>query len=587
MTMMLKIRQTTKHQSSMQMLPHMKGIYDSLCSTYEGNKHVQEAKATLLIQQYELFRMKDNENIESMNSRFKILVSGLQVLKRSYTTSNHARNILRSLRWRPKVTAIQEAKDLDTLGLEEMIGSLMSHEIELSSDEPQKKLKSVALPSISVSSKALKAKVVESEAEESFIDDQEDGSDDDVFALLSKKFQKLSTRRGKNFSSKGFGSRNNTSKEKKDDTKNCFNCHKPGHFMADCPELNSKGKGRKSTIKNKAKKSLMAIWEDINELSEDEDSEEANLALMAIGKSDNESDSESDTDDIDEVCTQRRKESSWYLDSGCSRHMIGDKLLFHTLNQQEGGTVGFGGNQKGKIIGIGTVGNSSLSISNVWLVDGLHHNLLSISQLSDQSIVFKSNRKGNVYKVNFSDLKEQQVLCLLTLSDEKWVWHKRLGHANWRLISKLSKDNLVRGLPKIKYHSDSLCGSCQKGKIVKSSFKNKNIVSSTRPLELLHIDLFGPVSTASINGKKYGLVIVDDYSRWTWVKILRTKADTYEVFSIFCTQIQNEKDSKNLKVRSDHGGEFENEPFEKICEEHGILHEFSSPRTPQQNGVVE
>ena len=170
-------------------------------------------------------------------------------------------------------------------------------------------------------------------------------------------------------------------------------------------------------------------------------------------------------------------------------------------------------------------------------------NSCTVIRNSDQSIVFKGNRKGNVYKVNFSDLKEQQVLCLLTLSDEKWIWHKRLGHANWRLISKLSKDNLVRGLPKIKYHSDSLCGSCQKGKIVKSSFKNKNIVSTTRPLELLHIDLFGPVSTASINGKKYGLVIVDDYSRWTWVKFLRTKDDTYEVFSIFCTQIQNEKDS--------------------------------------------
>ncbi|WJX51802.1 25S rRNA (cytosine(2870)-C(5))-methyltransferase [Trifolium repens] len=150
-----------------------KSIYDSLCSTYKGNKQVQEAKATLLIQQYELFRMKDDENIESMYSRFKILVAGLQVLKRSYTTSDHVRKILRSLpsRWRPKVTAIQEAKDLDTLGLEELISSLMSHEIELSSDEPQKKLKSVALPSTSVSSKALKAKVVESFAEESSVDD--------------------------------------------------------------------------------------------------------------------------------------------------------------------------------------------------------------------------------------------------------------------------------------------------------------------------------------------------------------------------------------------------------------------------------
>ncbi|MCI24057.1 serine/threonine protein kinase SRPK1, partial [Trifolium medium] len=85
------------------------------------------------------------------------------------------------------------------------------------------------------------------------------------------------------------------------------------------------------------------------------------------------------------------------------------------------------------------------------------------------------------------------------MSEEKWIWHKRLGHANWRLISKLSKDDLVRGLPKIKYHSDTLCGSCQKGKIVKTSFKPKNVASTSRPLELLHIDLFGPVSTASIS----------------------------------------------------------------------------------------
>jgi len=89
------------------------------------------------------------------------------------------------------------------------------------------------------------------------------------------------------------------------------------------------------------------------------------------------------------------------------------------------------------------------------------------------------------------------------MSDKKWLWHRRLGHANWRLISKLSKLQLVRGLPDIDYHSDTLCGACQKGKIVKNSFKSKDIVSTSRPLELLHIDLFGPVSTASI----YGLMI--------------------------------------------------------------------------------
>jgi len=83
------------------------------------------------------------------------------------------------------------------------------------------------------------------------------------------------------------------------------------------------------------------------------------------------------------------------------------------------------------------------------------------------------------------------------------------------------------------------------------------------------------------------MVIVDDYNRWTWVKFLRSKDCAYDVFSSFCTQIQSEKEMKILKVRSDHGGEFENEPFETFCVKHGIVHEFSSPRTPQQNGVVE
>jgi len=132
---------------------------------------------------------------------------------------------------------------------------------------------------------------------------------------------------------------------------------------------------------------------------------------------------------------------------------------------------------------------------------------------NDNSIIFKGKRIYNVYKINFFELVDQKVVCFLSVNDNKWVWHRRLGHGNWRLISKLSKLQLVRGLPNIDYHSDALCGACQKGKIVKSSFKRKDILSTSRPLELLHIDLFGPVNTASLYGSKYGLVIVDDYSR--------------------------------------------------------------------------
>lgn len=127
--------------------------------------------------------------------------------------------------------------------------------------------------------------------------------------------------------------------------------------------------------------------------------------------------------------------------------------------------MGFIGNQKGKIIGTGTIGNSSISINNFWLVDGLKRNLLSMSQFcdsdyevvfnkniytvmneSDKSVVFKGKRKCNVYKINFSELADQKVLFLLPVNDEKWVWHIRLGYANWRLVSKLSKLKLVKEL---------------------------------------------------------------------------------------------------------------------------------------------
>ena len=194
----------------------------------------------------------------------------------------------------------------------------------------------------------------------------------------------------------------------------------------------------------------------------------------------------------------------------------------------------------------------------MWLVDDIEHNLLIISQFcddgydvmfdktnctvvnkNDNSIVFKGKRVENVYKINFSELVDHKVVCLLSMNDKKWVWYRRLGHANWRLISKLSKLQFVKDLPNIDYHSDALCGACQKGKIVKSSFKNKDIVSTSRRLKLLHNDLFGPVNTASLYGSKYDLVIVDDYSRWTWVKFLRSKDNAYDVFSSFCTQIQS------------------------------------------------
>ena len=132
-----------------------------------------------------------------------------------------------------------------------------------------------------------------------------------------------------------------------------------------------------------------------------------------------------------------------------------------------------------------------------------------------------------------------------------------------------------------------MCEACQKGKQTKVSFKSKNVVSTERPLEMLHMDLFGPSRTMSLGGNLYALVIVDDFSRYTWTLFLAAKNDTFHAFKRLAKMLENEKSSKIVSIRSDHGREFQNEKFEHFCEKHGINHNFSAPRTPQQNGVVE
>jgi hypothetical protein len=126
-----------------------------------------------------------------------------------------------------------------------------------------------------------------------------------------------------------------------------------------------------------------------------------------------------------------------------------------------------------------------------------------------------------------------------------------------------------------------ICDACQLGKQTKSSFKKKKVISTSRPLELLHMDLFGPIRTASLSGKLYAFVIVDDYSRYTWVLFLAHKNEAHKAFVKHCRRIQNEKGYTINNVRSDRGREFDNQDIELYCDQNGFGHNFSAPRTPQ------
>ena len=137
------------------------------------------------------------------------------------------------------------------------------------------------------------------------------------------------------------------------------------------------------------------------------------------------------------------------------------------------------------------------------------------------------------------------------------------------------------GLPKFGKIEKNVCGPCQLGKQTKSSHPKVNVVATSRPMELLHVDLMGPTRTESMGGKHYIMVVVDDFSRYSLVEFLREKSEAYDKMERLCKRLQNEKGVPIVKIRSDHGKEFENAKFEAFCNEHGIQEEFSTPKTPQ------
>ena len=142
-------------------------------------------------------------------------------------------------------------------------------------------------------------------------------------------------------------------------------------------------------------------------------------------------------------------------------------------------------------------------------------------------------------------------------------------------------------IPKIKFNKDKICSACQMGKQIRSTFKSKGNIQSSRFLELLHMDLFGPIPVTSLGGMRYTLVIVDDYSRLTWVTFLNSKDQTCNNLINLIKRLQNEKSLSVIKIRSDRGTEFTNRNLSSFLEESRIRHELSSARTPQQNGIDE
>ncbi|GJU75119.1 putative ribonuclease H-like domain-containing protein [Tanacetum coccineum] len=268
---------------------------------------------------------------------------------------------------------------------------------------------------------------------------------------------------------------------------------------------------------------------------------------------------------------------------------------------------------KGRISRKGKIKTGTLDFDNVYFCKELKYNLFSVSQICDKKnnvlftnteclvlssdfklldesqVLLRVLRKDNIYSVELKSIVPTKGLtCLFAKAtiDESNLWHGRLGHINFKNINKLVKGNLVRGLPLKIFENDHSCVACQKGKQHKASCKTKLVNSISKPLHMLHMDLFGPTNVKSLMKKSYCLVVTDDFSRFSWVFFLATKDETSRILKTFIREIENQLDHKVKVIRSDNGTKFKNSVMNQFCEMKGIKREFSVARTPQQNGVA-
>ncbi|KAM0002892.1 putative RNA-directed DNA polymerase [Helianthus debilis subsp. tardiflorus] len=306
--------------------------------------------------------------------------------------------------------------------------------------------------------------------------------------------------------------------------------------------------------------------------------------------------------------------SHWIVDSGASRHMTGDLRLLYDVRNIRGGYVAFAGDKGGYITGEGSVSNGIVCFDKINYVKQIDHNLLSVSQICDKKftvhfddagcyvikpgfkipqewILLSAPRVNDLYILDMSQAitTSAQVTCFVSKATEKESisWHRRMGHIHLRKMNHLVKNNLVNGVPVRSFHLQDICVSCQKGKQTKKSHPLKKINTVSLPLERLHMDLFGPMKHKTIFGDAYCLVVTDDYSRFSWVSFMAHKSETPGILKDLLTMLENLYSLKVKTIQSDNGTEFKNQVMDEFCTSKGILHEYSSRYTPQQNGVAE
>jgi hypothetical protein len=366
---------------------------------------------------------------------------------------------------------------------------------------------------------------------------QQESTDEQALKISSNGGRGSNRGRGRGSSSRGRG-RGRQSKEFVE----CFKCHKLGHYQNECPD-----------------------WEGNVNYAEFNDDEE--MLLMA----------QNDQESCGKNCI-------WFLDSGCSNHMIGQKELFFDFDDSYRDSVKLGDDSRMSVMGRGSVklhiNKIVYVISDVYYVPGLKTNLLSIGQLQQKqvTVIFKNDvckvfhdDKGLLFTTPMSKNRMYVIsapiitpMCLKTTKQEETLlWHDRYAHLSFKGLNTLAKKQMVKGLPELA-EAEEKCVDCLTGKQSRDSIpKQANWRASTK-LELVHSDICGPITPQSNGGSRYFITFTDDFSRKTWVYLLKEKSNAFEIFKNFKALVEKESGNSIQCLRTDR--------VENIC----LMHSMNS-----------
>jgi len=560
-----------------------KEVWDSLKTRFVGADRVRDARLQTLKSEFDAIQMKEDDLLDPIVAKLTTMSVKYNSLGGSLDDAALVKKLFDIVpeRFLTVVAGIEQFFDLKTMAFDEAVGRLKAFEerTRRGSSSARSEDKQVLLTQAE-----WEARQKTSGGESSGKGRKSDGGG------RGRGRGRIGGRGGRGNGGDAGG--DGTGKRDKNHIK-CFKCHKYGHYANRCPGEKKGDEAHHARVEEAAV--LLAETEVPGPFKRLSASTVQNGIVLNEPKV------------MPELHLTGGRSSSgdmWYLDNGASNHMTGDRQKFKDLDSNITGKVRFGDDSTVEIEGMGTIlfqgqSGDQWVLSEVYFIPKLHSNLISLGQLTEvghkveldddllevseknpRRLIMKVQRSGNrLYKIQ---LKTVDPTCLMVnIGDDAWLWHGRLGHVNFRSLKYLASKGMATGVPQLN-HPDQVCRDCLTAKQTRFPFPKSAQWLAEEKLALVYVDLCGPITPVTTGGNKYFMLLVDDYSRWMKVYLLKSK-DAVEFFVRYKAEVENFTGSKIKTLRSDRGGEFLAGVFAGVCEQAGIKRQLTAPYTPQQN----